>query len=575
MDIRIDEDGIDDVLKEELKRNPEYCTLDFDEVLNQSLDSHPEMCSISDFVRGHKKLNNNKKFKTKDLKPIVFVALGTRHTKKGKQKPVLLKALLDSGGSGTLLCEKYATKLRRVEEKNGKTVWTTPAGELETKTKVKCSFSIPEMHQGRVIDCQIHLTESLGNYDMIIGRDLLTALGMDIRFSDNLIYWDEAELPFRDTDSGLESFHIPEPNLVREVPMDNDYEQADLDEVAESQTQLTEDQQDLLKTTLQSHESLFDGTLGKWNMEPYEFELKPGAQPYHARAFPVPHRYMETLKKEVYRLCKVGVLKKVNRSEWAAPTFIIPKKDGKVRFITDLRELNKRIKRKPYPIPKVQDMMLQLKGFQWATALDLNMGYYHVELAPASKKLCTIVLPFGKFEYQRLPQGCSVGPDIFQEKMSELFDGFEYVRAYIDDILVLTKGSFEDHMDKLSIVLQRLKDAGLKVNVKKSFFARTELEYLGYWITRDGIQPQTKKVEAVKKILPPTNKKELRRFIGIVNYYRDMWVRRSHILAPLAALTSKGAKWKWTEVKQKAFNDMKRVIARDVMLAYPDFSKKL
>ena len=99
------------------------------------------------------------------------------------------------------------------------------------------------------------------------------------------------------------------------------------------------------------------------------------------------------------RLVKIGVLKKANRSEWAAPTFIIPKKDGSVRFIPDFRELNKRILWKPYPIPNIQDMLLNLEGFQWATSLDLNMGYYHIRLDPASKQLCTVVLLFGKYEY--------------------------------------------------------------------------------------------------------------------------------------------------------------------------------
>ena len=103
---------------------------------------------------------------------------------------------------------------------------------------------------------------------------------------------------------------------------------------------------------------------------------------------------------EVERLCEIGVLKKVNRSEWAAPSFIIPKKDGTVRFINDFRELNKRIRRKPYPIPNIQDMLLNLEGFQCATSLDLNMGYYHIELSPNLKRLCTLVFPFGKFEMQ-------------------------------------------------------------------------------------------------------------------------------------------------------------------------------
>ena len=139
----------------------------------------------------------------------------------------------------------------------------------------------------------------------------------------------------------------------------------------------------------------------------------------------MPKAYERTLKMEVERLCKAVVLKKVNHSEWAAPTFIIPKKDGSVRFFSDFREIrNKRIQRKPYPIPKIQDLLLKLEGFKFATSLDLNMGYYHdIELSSASKRLCTIVLPFGKFEYQRLPMGLCNSPDsIFQEKMSELMN---------------------------------------------------------------------------------------------------------------------------------------------------------
>ena len=189
-------------------------------------------------------------------------------------------------------------------------------------------------------------------------------------------------------------------------------------------------------------------------------------------------------------------------------------------------------------------MLLNLEGFKCATSLDLNMGYYHIELNPASREMCTIVLPFGKYEYQRLPMGLCNSPDIFQEKMSELMEGLDFVRTYIDDLLCLTKGTFEDHLEKLERVFARLSRAGLRVNAKKSFFARPELEYLGYWITRDGIKPVSDKVSAILKIDAPKNRTELRSFIGVVNYYRDMWVRRSHVLAPLAALASKTVKWK-------------------------------
>jgi len=98
---------------------------------------------------------------------------------------------------------------------------------------------------------------------------------------------------------------------------------------------------------------------------------------------------------------------------------------------------------------------------------------------------------------------------------------------------------FSDHLEKLELVLRRLlvQRAGLKVNITKSFFARSQLEYLGYWITRNGIKPMCDKVKAIMKIAKPKNQKEVRSFIGVVNYYRDMWIRGSNVLAPLAALT--------------------------------------
>jgi len=90
--------------------------------------------------------------------------------------------------------------------------------------------------------------------------------------------------------------------------------------------------------------------------------------------------------------------------------------------------------------------------------------------------------------------------------------GLEFVRTYIDDLLVITTGSFQEHPKGLETVLNRLTEAGLKINASKSFFARTELEYLGFWLSREGIQPLPKKVEAIMKIAPLKNKKRVKTF---------------------------------------------------------------
>jgi hypothetical protein len=319
---------------------------------------------------------------------------------------------------------------------------------------------------------------------------------------------------------------------------------------------------------------LFDGTLGKWTGEPYHIELKPSAIPYHARPYPVPRIHEQTLRKEVDRLCRLGVLTRINHPEWGAPTFIIPKKDSSVRFISDFRELNKCIKRKPYPIPLIQDILLKLEGFKYATSLDLNMGYYHIKLDPQSRKLCTIVLPWGKYEYDSLPMGLCNSPDVFQEKISTLMSGLEFVRAYIlDDLLIISQSSWKDQLEKLEEILIRLTDAGLKVNAVKSFFGEAQVEYLGYLITRAGIQPVAKKVQAIHNLKPPTTTKQLRSFIGIVNYYRDMWIRRSHILAPLTKLVSKKQKFVWEKEQQDAFETIKKIISKETLLVYPNFNE--
>ena len=134
--------------------------------------------------------------------------------------------------------------------------------------------------------------------------------------------------------------------------------------------------------------------------------------------------------------------------------------------------------------------------------------------------------------------GLCNSPDIFQEKMSELLAGLDTVRVYIDDILHMTKGSFADHLEGLEKVFKRLESVGLKVNFTKSSFAKGSLDYLGYHISRTGITPIPKKIEAIRAIKTPKTRKQLRSFLGIINFYRDMWSQRASLLAPLSALTS-------------------------------------
>eukprot|EP00804_Cyclotella_cryptica_P020334 CCRYP_014060-RA/>CCRYP_014060-RA protein AED:0.31 eAED:0.31 QI:0/-1/0/1/-1/1/1/0/510 len=369
--------------------------------------------------------------------------------------------------------------------------------------------------------------------------------------------------------------------------LDAKYEKADLQSVVCTNcTHLSVQDQNKLLELLTEYEELFDGTLGDWNTDPVSLELMEGAKPYHGQPFPMPKIHEEIIIKELNRLCGLGVLEFQTASEWASATFIKPKKDSTVRFISDFREVNKRLVRKQFPLPKISTVLQELEELSFATALDLNMGYYTIRLDPDASKICTIIFPSGKYSYLRLLMGIAGSPDIFQAKMSELMVALEFMRTYLDDLLCITRASLDDNLDHLRLALTRLRDVGLRVNVPKSKFCVVETEYLGYILTT-GIKPQPNKVQAILTITPPKQVKHLRRFLGMVQYYRDLWARRSEMLAPLTLLVgecghtkvanakkTKKRPWYWDEVHQIAFDNVKGAIAKDVVLAYPDFSKE-
>ena len=164
-------------------------------------------------------------------------------------------------------------------------------------------------------------------------------------------------------------------NHVKEI-LDAKYAPVSTDEILENSTHLTDSQKESLRPILDKHMKLFDGTLGKWKGVQHQLELKDTSLPPVAcRPYPVPVARRQTLLLELERLCELGVLRKVNDSEWQAPSTIIPNKDRTVRFIIDFRKLNQRIKRKPYLLPNIKDTLLELEGFKFGTSLDLNMSY--------------------------------------------------------------------------------------------------------------------------------------------------------------------------------------------------------
>jgi hypothetical protein len=165
--------------------------------------------------------------------------------------------------------------------------------------------------------------------------------------------------------------------------------------------------------------------------------------------YPIPQIHKATLIKDLNQLVAIGLLKRQSSSKCASPTFIIPKKDIIVQIISDFRELNKWIVRQPYPVPTISTTPQELEGFTYATASDLNMGNYTIRLDKMVVKMCAIIFPWGKYLYDSLLMGISGSADIFLAVMMGLMEALEYVQAYIDDLLCITRRTLEDHLDKL------------------------------------------------------------------------------------------------------------------------------
>jgi hypothetical protein len=169
--------------------------------------------------------------------------------------------------------------------------------------------------------------------------------------------------------------------------------------------------------------------------------------------------------------------------------------------------------------------------------------------------------------------GVKTSPYIFQRIVYALLGDIPNIQVYLDDIRITSNGTFEEHAAIMEEELERLQKANFRSNLRKCYFGEFKIDYLGYEITRDGIQPQPKKVEAILKLSPPKTKRQLRHFLGIINYYRDMWETRSHMLAPLTGLVSPLVKYKWGEEKHKAFDEIKQKVSQKTLLTFTDFEK--
>jgi hypothetical protein len=166
-----------------------------------------------------------------------------------------------------------------------------------------------------------------------------------------------------------------EENNITEIKP-SEYQVADLQSIVNNQKHLTSLERAKLYSAVSEFGPLFQGTQGNYNSSPIELELLPGSKPFFSKAYSIPKAYINVTKGEIEQLESIGLLTRIQSAEWAVPTFVIPKKNGTICLITDFHMLNKCLARKPFPMPKIPEIFRGMEKFQYATMLDLNMGYY-------------------------------------------------------------------------------------------------------------------------------------------------------------------------------------------------------
>lgn len=263
-----------------------------------------------------------------------------------------------------------------------------------------------------------------------------------------------------------------------------------------------------------------------------------------------------------------------SRSPWASPVVLVTKKDGGIRFCTDYRKINAITKKDVYPLPRIDDALDALHKSKIFSTLDLASGYWQIEMDPKDREKTAFICEQGLFEYNIMPFGLCNAPATFQRLMDAILAGLKWTccLVYLDDIIIYSE-SFEDHLKHLSMVFQRLQEAGLNLKASKCHFAKSYINYLGHVVSDQGISPDPKKVEAVKDFPKPKSLREVRSFLGLTSYYRRFIKDYAKIAVPINHLLKADVKFEWTLECQKAFEHLKDLLTKAPILSPPDFTE--
>ena len=255
---------------------------------------------------------------------------------------------------------------------------------------------------------------------------------------------------------------------------------------------------------------------------------------------------------------------------WASNVVLVRKKDGSYRLCVDYRQLNAITYRDSYPLPHIDTCLGSMNGAVWFSTLDLRSGYHNIPIREDDRDKTAFITRRGCFRYKVMPFGLTCAPSVFQRLMDLVLCGLTYVTClvYLDDIIVFSR-DFESHVERLREIFGRLQSANLKLHIKKCCLFQQRVSFLGHVLTKDGIEVQQEKVEAVRDWPTPRSLTEVRSFVGLCSYYRRFISGFADMAAPLHDLTRKNARFRWGPEQDRAFQQLKRRLISAPILGMP------
>ena len=318
--------------------------------------------------------------------------------------------------------------------------------------------------------------------------------------------------------------------------------------------------------------------VGRCDLIPHEIRVTD-ATPVHAAYRRVPPHLVNEVKQLLQGFLEQGLIRR-SSSNYASAVVLVRKKSGALRLCIDYRQLNAKCLKDAFPLPRIDESLEAMSGASLFSSLDLAHGYFQVTMHPESVAKTAFRVPWGLYEFTRMPQGLMNSPSTFQRIMELIFGDMNLSELilYLDDVLVFSK-TVPEHIERLEKVFQQFHQHGLKLNGAKCQLFQTQVVYLGHIVSKEGVAVDPDKIARVRDWPTPTTQAELRSFLGLASYYRRYVSNFAKLAAPLHALTGKAdtkarravRTLEWSEEATHALASLKQALCSAPILTYPRF----